>query len=95
MNKLDEMLCKRAVFWMEGNALKQDQVMRKSSYTVAKMSPSVPAPRGETTLSVSLSLSLSCVNSEDEAKSHEVCDAGAQSPAWIPSVALSASDSAS
>lgn len=43
----------------------------------------------------SLSLSLLFVNGEDEANSHEVCGAGALSPAWNPSVAFSASDSAS
>lgn len=66
-------------------------MMRKSLFPVTKMSPSVPALRWGTTLP----LSLSFVNSGDEAESHEVCDAGAQSPAWNPSVAFIASDSAS
>jgi hypothetical protein len=47
------------------------------------------------TLSLSLSLSLSFVNSDDEAESHEVCDAGAQSPAWDSSVAFAVNESAS
>lgn len=65
--------------------------MRKSLFPVAKMSPSVPVLRWGTTLL----LSLLFVHSEDEAESHEVCDAGAQSPAWNPSVAFIPSDSAS
>ena len=65
--------------------------MRQSAYIVANTSLSVPELWWERPLC----LCLSFVKSEDEAKSHEVCDAGAQSPAWNPSVAFSASDSAS
>lgn len=89
MKGLDYMICKGVVLWMEESDLKHDLVMRKSPFPVANMSPSVPALRRGT------SLSLSFVNGEDEAESHEVCDAGAPSPAWNPSVAFAVGDSAS
>lgn len=77
---------------MKDNGLKQELVMRKSLFLAAKISSSVLHRDGGTTVSLSL---FPFVKSNDKAESREVCDAGAPSPAWNPSVAFSANDSAS